>query len=238
MFAIEVEQKIGPTLRFEGAAHLRVVDGLIGYQRDYWDTAASLAQMSPPLARAYQWAVSTFMAGGPFSEGSAGLPTAVGEDGCYHPATEKDLVDLVHPGFIYNLPVEIYVVDAGAVGKVAYDPALYTFGNVPPPDAEAQLEFAGYLAIAAALFALADRLAAPGLYRRWAELVPQAVLSLLALALPALLAFSVGTAVGPVDEVLDEEVCASQGAAEIDTLDAESDDTFDITPDCAGTDAE
>lgn len=75
-------------------------NGKIFYQRDYWDTAASLAQMSPPLARAYQWAVSTFMAGGPFSEGSAGLPTAVAEDGCYHPATEKDLVDLVHQTII------------------------------------------------------------------------------------------------------------------------------------------
>lgn len=75
-------------------------NGKIFYQRDYWDTAASLAQMSPPLARAYQWAVSTFMAGGPFAEGNAGLPTAVGEDGCYHPATEKDLVDLVHQTII------------------------------------------------------------------------------------------------------------------------------------------
>jgi hypothetical protein len=69
--------------------------GKVFYQRDYWDTAASLAMMSPPLERAYKWAVGTFMAGGPYSEGSAGLPTAKGEDGCYHPATEKDLIDLV-----------------------------------------------------------------------------------------------------------------------------------------------
>lgn len=75
-------------------------NGKVFYQRDYWDTAASLAQMSPPLARAYQWAVGTFLAGGPFSEGNAGLPTAVGDDGCYHPASERDLVDLVHQTII------------------------------------------------------------------------------------------------------------------------------------------
>jgi hypothetical protein len=74
--------------------------GKVFYQRDYWDTAASLAAMSPTLERAYRWAMGTFLAGGPYSEGNAGLPTAVADDGCYHPASEKDLIDLVHQTII------------------------------------------------------------------------------------------------------------------------------------------
>jgi periplasmic glucans biosynthesis protein len=56
-------------------------------------------------------------------------------------------VDLVHPGFIYNLPVEIFVVEGEAVSKVDYDPALYTFADVPPPEVGAPLEFAGFRAL-------------------------------------------------------------------------------------------
>jgi glucans biosynthesis protein len=53
-------------------------------------------------------------------------------------------VGLLHSGFIYSVPVEIFVVENGAVGKVAYDPALFTFGTVPPPAPDAPLEFAGF----------------------------------------------------------------------------------------------
>ena len=37
----------------------------------------------------------------------------------------------MHPGFIYSIPVEIFVVEGGAARKIAYDPALFNFGNVP-----------------------------------------------------------------------------------------------------------
>jgi glucans biosynthesis protein len=53
-------------------------------------------------------------------------------------------VDLVHSGFIYSVPVEIFVVQDGAVSKVAYDPALFAFGDVPPPEADPELDFAGF----------------------------------------------------------------------------------------------
>ena len=96
------------------------------------------------------------------------------------------------------------------------------------------LSLAGYLLVAAALFSLADAVAHRALYLKWAALIPQTVLSLLALALPAALAFSIGAALGPIDEALDEEECARQGVAEVDTIDAEADDTFDVTADCAG----
>jgi hypothetical protein len=94
-------------------------------------------------------------------------------------------------------------------------------------------ELVGYLAIAAILFSTADAIAQPALYRRWAALMPQALLSMLALAVPAALAFAIGSLAGPVDEATDEEACASQGLTEVDTPDAESDDTFDVTADCA-----
>ena len=58
-------------------------------------------------------------------------------------------VDLLHPGFIYGVPVEIYVVDGAGARKIAYDPALFNLGDVPPPDPEAGLEFAGFRALTA-----------------------------------------------------------------------------------------
>lgn len=95
------------------------------------------------------------------------------------------------------------------------------------------LAFAGYLLFAAVLFAAGDAHRHWRLYEGWAMVASQAILTLLALALPAVLAFSIGAVAGPVNEALDEEVCASRGVAEIDTPEAEADDTFDLTPDCA-----
>ena len=96
-------------------------------------------------------------------------------------------------------------------------------------------ELVAYLVVASAIFSAADAIANRGLYRTAQALVLQASLSLLALALPAALAFAAGSIAGPVDEELDEETCATQGAAESDTLAAESDDTFDVTADCVET---
>lgn len=94
------------------------------------------------------------------------------------------------------------------------------------------LAFAGYVAIASALLSTADAVLRRTDYPDWTFVIPQALLSLMALAIPAALAFQVGALFGPVDEAMDEEVCASQGAAEADTAAAEADDTFDVTPDC------
>ena len=55
----------------------------------------------------------------------------------------------MHPGFIYSIPVEIFVVEGGAARKIAYDPALFNFGDVPPPEPGAALEFAGFRALTA-----------------------------------------------------------------------------------------
>jgi len=96
-------------------------------------------------------------------------------------------------------------------------------------------ELLAYLVVAAAIFSIADALANRGLYETARALLLQASLTLLALAAPAALAFAAGSIAGPVDEVLDEETCATQGAAESDSIEAESDDTFDVTPDCVET---
>ena len=92
--------------------------------------------------------------------------------------------------------------------------------------------FIAYLVVAAVLFSLADALLHPYFYARWEALVAQACICMCGLVVPAALMFAVGSAFGPVDEALDEEVCASQGAREADSVGADADDTFDVTADC------
>lgn len=93
--------------------------------------------------------------------------------------------------------------------------------------------FGGYLLLAAILFAAGDAHRHWRFYDGWAMVGSQAILTFFALAVPAVLAFSIGSLVGPVDEALDESVCASRGTTEVDTPTAEADDAFDVTPDCA-----
>lgn len=95
------------------------------------------------------------------------------------------------------------------------------------------LAFVGYLALVTVLFSIADALLRPAYYRRRISVLPQSLFSFPSLAVPAALAFWLGTLAGPVDEAMDEDICASQGATEVDTAAAESDDTFDVTADCA-----
>lgn len=94
------------------------------------------------------------------------------------------------------------------------------------------LLFLGYLLVAAALFSVADAMIQTDFYDRFESVIAQSLLCLCAIVVPASIAFGIGSLAGPVDEALDEEVCVSQGAAEADTVGAEADDTFDVTPDC------
>lgn len=101
------------------------------------------------------------------------------------------------------------------------------------------LALAGYLGVTGALFTAADVLTHRGFYRRWQEIVAQAVLSLLTIALPALLAFAVGQAFDRSEEGLEDELCAMSGyASGSDSAEAEADDAIDVTPDCVGEPAE
>jgi glucans biosynthesis protein len=56
-------------------------------------------------------------------------------------------VELLHSGFVYNLPVEMFVIADGLARKLAYDPALFTFDGVDPPEPGTLLEFAGFRAL-------------------------------------------------------------------------------------------
>lgn len=47
------EPRLGPTLVFEGASHLRVKGGLVVEQRDYWDLLSSVAQSIPFVRHVY-----------------------------------------------------------------------------------------------------------------------------------------------------------------------------------------
>jgi hypothetical protein len=69
------------------------------------------------------------------------------------------------------------------------------------------LGFVGYLAIAGALLAVADALLNPRLYARWADVVLQSAFWAIGLAVPALIAFAIGSAMAPADDVWDEELC-------------------------------
>lgn len=56
-------------------------------------------------------------------------------------------VDLVHSGFIYGVPVQVSLVEEGVARKIAYDQALFDYGSVSPPEADAPIEFAGFRAL-------------------------------------------------------------------------------------------
>lgn len=56
-------------------------------------------------------------------------------------------VDLMHPGFVYNIPVEISVVEGGVARRILYDPTFYNLGTVPVPPAGTEIDFAGFRAL-------------------------------------------------------------------------------------------
>lgn len=90
-----------------------------------------------------------------------------------------------------------------------------------------------YLAIAAVILATpVALLVEPLAHPRWQAMLLVAVPNLLFLAVPAAAAFWLGSALGPLDEAFDGEVCASQGLVEMDTVIAEANDTVDVIPDC------
>lgn len=65
-------------------------------------------------------------------------------------------VDLLHAGFIYSVPVQIWIVDAGRARRVVYDPSLFDYGSVSSQPAGAPIDFAGFRGLAP--LDVADRL--------------------------------------------------------------------------------
>ncbi len=122
----------------------------------------ALAEDQPPFSRSVVLEQARALAGKPYSRPKA-VPDALanlsaGDYASIQFRPEKRFfidpptgfaVELLHPGFIYNVPVAIWIVEGGSARKIDYDPALYTFGNVPPPAEGAGLDFAGFRAFRA-----------------------------------------------------------------------------------------
>jgi hypothetical protein len=45
--------KLGPEVQFEGVTHIKLREGVIGYQRDYWDLVSSLLRGIPIVGGLY-----------------------------------------------------------------------------------------------------------------------------------------------------------------------------------------
>ena len=68
--------------------------------------------------------------------------------------------DLMHSGFIFKIPVEIFMVENGMARHVQYSPDMFTFQHSEPPAPDTPLEFAG--------FKLRTELNAPGVMDEFA----------------------------------------------------------------------
>ena len=91
-----------------------------------------------------------------------------------------------------------------------------------------------YVGVATALLLSADAVHDPGFYRSWNELRAQSAPFLLAVAVPAAVAFSLGGALAPMEEALEDDVCRLGGFSETpESRLEELDDSFDITADCS-----
>lgn len=90
-----------------------------------------------------------------------------------------------------------------------------------------------YLVLASLLLATpVALLTGPLPHAKWQAFLLVAALTAALLALPASLAFGLGSVLGPIDEAFDETICATQGLSEADTAASEVNDTVDVMPDC------
>ena len=71
--------------------------------------------------------------------------------------------------------------------------------------------FAAYVAIAGVLLAAADAVLNPTLYHRLSDVLFQGLFWTIGLAVPALLAFAIGSAVAPTHQTFSDDLCALGG---------------------------
>ena len=57
VWTMTFEPRMGPAMVFEGATHATFREGLIVYQRDYWDLLSSAADALPGMGMVYRWLV-------------------------------------------------------------------------------------------------------------------------------------------------------------------------------------
>jgi len=60
VWTMTLEPKVGPATVFEGVTHAVVREGLIVYQRDYWDLLSSAAEALPGVGLIYRRLVGLF----------------------------------------------------------------------------------------------------------------------------------------------------------------------------------
>src|SRR5262249_5033051 len=53
-------------------------------------------------------------------------------------------IELLHRGFIYSMPMEIYLVEEGKACRVIYDPSLFDTGAIEVPKNSGNLGFSGF----------------------------------------------------------------------------------------------
>lgn len=95
-YTMTIELGVGNPMPTSTAALFLVRDGKVYYQCDYWDTASGLASIYPPLRTAYEWAAALLLGGGrPFESDPHVHVPAPGKDGCFHPASEAEIISIV-----------------------------------------------------------------------------------------------------------------------------------------------
>lgn len=97
--------------------------------------------------------------------------------------------------------------------------------------------FAAYVAIAGGLLATADAVLNPTLYRRASDVLLQGMFWTVGIAVPALLAFAIGSAVAPTHQTLSDDLCALGGLEGAndpdDRTDTAVEDALETMDDCA-----
>lgn len=91
-----------------------------------------------------------------------------------------------------------------------------------------------YTVIAAGLLLVADALHDPDAYPSWRELRFQAAPFLLAVAVPAGVAFALGQVLAPAEEAFEDDICRLGGfSPTAESPLEELDDSMDLTADCS-----
>lgn len=121
-------------------------------------SARALAQESSPFTRATVVDAARALAAEPFAQPEPPVPEnllQLGYSDYQHIRFKEEqrlftnppsgfAVDLLHPGFIYRVPVEINTVENGQATKLAFNADMFTYQGIEPPAADTPLEFSGF----------------------------------------------------------------------------------------------
>ncbi|TPE50786.1 glucan biosynthesis protein [Amaricoccus solimangrovi] len=120
--------------------------------------AAAFAQDATPFSRSDVVDAARALAAKPFEQPGPAVPDALlqlsysdyqkirfkEERRLFTNPPSGFAVDLLHPGFIYRIPVEIYTVENGKATKIPFSTDLFTYQGIDPPAEDTPLEFSGF----------------------------------------------------------------------------------------------